>query len=225
MRALIFDFDGLIVDTESAIYEAWRELYLHHGQDLPLPTYVQCVGSTFGQYDPMAALESLIGGPVDWDAMLPKKDARIRELQRTLDTMPGIRALLLEAAETGLPCAIASSSQRTHVNIWMERTGIGRAFTLIRTRDDVARAKPAPDLFLAAAAGLGVEPSEALVLEDSLNGLRAARAAGVPCVVVPSPVTLGSDFTGAAAILETLDAVSLEALRAIHRETAVNGPG
>ena len=59
MRALVFDFDGLIVDTESAIYEAWRELYLHHGHDLPLPVYVQCVGSTFGHYDPMAALEEL----------------------------------------------------------------------------------------------------------------------------------------------------------------------
>jgi HAD superfamily hydrolase (TIGR01509 family) len=220
MRALIFDFDGLIVDTESAIYEAWRELYLHHGHDLPLPTYVQCVGSTFHTYDPMAALENLTGGPVNWDEVLPRKDARIRELQQDLDTMPGIRALLLEAANAGIPCAIASSSQRVHVQGWLDRTGLFDAFTLIRTRDDVARAKPAPDLFLAAAAGLGLTPGETLVLEDSYNGLHAARAAGAPCVIVPSPVTRGSDFTGAAAILNTLEGTTIDALAAAHRSPA-----
>jgi HAD superfamily hydrolase (TIGR01509 family) len=220
MRALIFDFDGLIVDTESAIYVAWRELYLDHGHDLPVPTYVQCVGSTFGHYDPMAALESLTGGPVNWDDVLPRKDARIRELQHGLDTMPGIRALLLEAERLGIPCAVASSSQRVHVHGWLDRTGIADAFTLIRTRDDVARAKPAPDLFLAAAAGLNLTAAETLVLEDSANGLLAARAAGAPCVVVPSPVTRGSDFTGAAAIVDTLENMTLDTLCAIHGKAA-----
>jgi putative hydrolase of the HAD superfamily len=221
MRALIFDFDGLIVDTESAIYEAWRELYFHHGHDLPLSTYVQCVGSTFSTYDPMAALESLTGAPVLWEEVLPRKDARIRELQKELDTMPGIRTLLMEAERQGIPCAIASSSQRIHVEGWLDRTGIMDAFTLIRTRDDVARAKPAPDLFLAAAAGLGLDPAETLVLEDSSNGLLAARAAGAPCVIVPSPVTRGSDFTGAAAIIDSLEGVTLEGLLAIHAAPAV----
>lgn len=217
MRALVFDFDGLIVDTESAIYEAWRELYLHHGHDLPLPVYVQCVGSTFGHYDPMAALEELTGEPVKWEEVLPRKDARIRELQLGLDTMPGIRELLLEAESRGIPCAVASSSQSSHVRSWLNRTGIADAFALIRTRDDVARAKPAPDLFLAAAEGLRLTPGETLVLEDSANGLRAACAAGAPCVIVPSPVTRGSDFTGAAAIIHTLDGMTLEGLHSVHR--------
>jgi putative hydrolase of the HAD superfamily len=217
MRALIFDFDGLIVDTESAIYEAWRELYLFHGHDLELPTYVQCVGSTFSHYDPMAALEDLTGNPVLWDEVLPQKDARIRELQRGLDTMPGIRTLLVEAERSGLPCAVASSSSRRHVQGWLDRTGIADAFTVIRTRDDVTRAKPFPDLFLAAAEGLGVSPGETLVLEDSSNGLRAALTAGAPCVIVPSPITRGSDFSGAAAILESLETVTLDGLRDIHR--------
>lgn len=218
MRALVFDFDGLIVDTESAIYEAWRELYLHHGHDLPLPTYVQCVGSTFGHYNPMAALEELTGGLVAWESVLPRKDARIRELQQGLDTLPGIRELLMEADRAGIPCAVASSSQRSHVQTWLDRTGIGDAFAAIRTRDDVVSAKPAPDLFLAAAEALGLSAPETLVLEDSLNGLRAARAAGAPCVIVPSPVTRGSDFAGAAAILDTLHAVGVPQLHAIHRQ-------
>ncbi len=217
MHALIFDFDGLIVDTESAIYEAWRELYLSQGHDLPLPTYVQCVGSVFGHYDPMEALEALTGGPVDWDRLLPIKDARIRAGQVGLDALPGIRALLGEARAEGTPCVVASSSQRSHVGGWLERTGLREHFDFVRSRDDVARAKPFPDLFLAAADGLGLRPEQTLVLEDSANGLRASLAAGAPCVVVPSPVTLGSDFSGATAILDTLEGVSLARLRRIHR--------
>jgi putative hydrolase of the HAD superfamily len=216
MRALIFDFDGLIVDTESAIYEAWRELYRFHGHDLLLETYVQCVGSTFSHYDPMAALETLTDRRVAWEEVLPRKDARIVELQRGLDTMPGIRALLVEAERRGIPCAVASSSSRAHVTGWLERTGIAQAFAAICTRDDVARAKPAPDLFLAASERLELSPRETLVLEDSTNGLRAARAASAPCVIVPSPVTRGSDFTGAAAIIETLEGMPVERLREIH---------
>lgn len=215
-RALIFDFDGLVVDTESAIYEAWRELYLSQGHDLPLPTYVQCVGSVFGHYDPMAALEILTGKPVEWPVLLPMKDERIRSGQLGLDTMPGVRELLLEARGAGLPCVIASSSQRTHVQSWMERTGIGHHFDFIHTRDEVKHAKPSPDLFLLAAASLGVRPEETLVLEDSLNGLRAARAAAAPCIIVPSPVTKGSDFTGATSILETLEGVDLALLKTLH---------
>ena len=216
MRALIFDFDGLIVDTESAIYEAWRELYLAHGHDLPLATYVQCVGSVFGHYDPMVALEALLGSPVDWDTHLPMKDARIRAGQQGLDTMPGIRELLAEARAAGIPCVVASSSQRSHVSGWLDRTGLRDQFNFVRSRDDVARAKPFPDLFLSAAEGLGLRPEETLVLEDSSNGLRASLAAGAPCVIVPSPVTDGSDFTGAAAILKTLAGVSIGGLRGIH---------
>ncbi len=216
MLALIFDFDGLIVDTESAIYEAWRELYLAHGQDLPLATYVQCVGSVFGHYDPMAALESLMGGPVDWAAHLPVKDARIRAGRQGLDTLPGVRELLLAASMAGVPCAVASSSQRSHVEGWLKRVGIRDLFQFVLSRDDVSRAKPAPDLFLLAAEKLGILPREALVLEDSANGLRAALAAGAPCLIVPSPVTRGSDFTGAAAVHPSLHGMTVAALREIH---------
>ncbi len=216
MRAIVFDFDGLIVDTESAIYVAWREIYLHHGHDLPLETYVQCVGSTFGHYDPMAALEELTGGPVKWDEVLPRKDERIRELQQGLGTLPGVRELLLAADRAGIPCAVASSSQNSHVFSWLDRVGLRDAFSLIRTRDNVRQAKPSPDLFLAAAEGLSLAPGETLVLEDSANGLRAARAAGAPCVIVPSPVTRGSDFSGAAGMLETLAGVELDHLRGLH---------
>ncbi len=216
MLGILFDFDGLIVDTESAIYVAWRELYEAHGQVLPLEVYVQCVGSVFGTYDPMVELERLVGGPVEWEGALGVKERRIRELWVGLDVLPGIRELLVEARGAGVPCAVASSSTRSHVLGWLERTGIGGFFQAVRTRDDVARAKPAPDLFLAAAGALGVAAGECLVLEDSANGLRAAVAAGAPCVVVPSPVTRGLDFTGACAVRTSLEGVGLAELMELH---------
>jgi len=111
------------------------------------------------------------------------------------------------------------------VGRWLVRTGLAGAFEAVLTRDDVARAKPWPDLFLAASEALGVVPEEALVLEDSHNGLRAAVAAGVPCVVVPSPVTRGLDFGGAAAVLPTLHEVSVGQLREIHRGFALARAG
>ncbi len=199
IRGLIFDFDGLIVDTETAIYDAWRELYAAFGQDLPLADYVRCVGSDFAQYNPQTVLEERLGAAVEWEPHLEKKDARIREWLESEDTRPGVRELVAEATASGLHRAVASSSSRDWVSGWLEKLALAPHFPEIRCRDDVARIKPEPDLFLAAAEALGIHPSEALVLEDSENGLRAARAAGMRCVIVHNPVTGGGTFAGALA--------------------------
>jgi putative hydrolase of the HAD superfamily len=203
--ALLFDFDGLMVDTEYAIYEAWRDLYRSQGHDLPLETYVQCVGSTFATYSPMDALEQLLGHTPDWPTLLAEKNRSIQEKQQFLDAMPGIRELLNSAREKGIRTAVASSSDSGHVYGWLEKLDLRRWFDTICTREDVERAKPAPDLFLLAMERLGVAAKNSLVLEDSRNGLLAATAAGVACVVVPNRTTSTSDFTGAALRLETLE--------------------
>ena len=210
--ALIFDFDGLIVDTESAIYDAWRELYASQGHDLTLADYINCVGSTFAGFDPVAELDRRLGRPADWEPLIAIKDARIRELHEPLEPLPGVRELLAAASNQSVPCAVASSSERRWVNRWLERLDLKDCFQIIRTRDHVARAKPAPDLFLSAAEGLRVPPARCLVLEDSRNGLLAAQAAGMPCVVIPGPVTKDSDFSGAARVLRSLNEVSLDDL-------------
>ncbi|MCP5550504.1 MAG: HAD-IA family hydrolase [Akkermansiaceae bacterium] len=210
VRALIFDFDGLILDTEVPIYEAWRENYQAHGHDLPLELYVGCVGSDFGRFDPKLHLESLTGERLDWDHWDELREIRALERVNALaEPMPGVRRLLDEAAAAGLPCVVASSSPRSWVETHLERIGLRGAFRFTRCIDDVARPKPAPDLFLAAAAGLGVAPAEALVFEDSLNGLLAAREAGIRCVNVPNPVTAHLDFSGAALVLDSLENVGL----------------
>lgn len=214
VEALVFDFDGLILDTEYPIYEAWQECYRAHGQHLPLELYCDCVGSDFGRFDPVAHLETAHGARVDWDFWDVERERRTLEIVHQLPPLPGVRERLLEAEACGLPCVVASSSTRSWVEPHLERLGLRGFFRFTKCRDDVAQAKPAPDLFSAAVRGLGLSPDRALVFEDSLNGLRAAQAAGVPCVVVPNRVTGHLDFTGAALRLESFAEGTLEELLA-----------
>jgi putative hydrolase of the HAD superfamily len=213
LKALIFDFDGLMVDTETAIYITWREIYEQHGYELPLETYVQCVGSHNTDYNPAKELDQMVGRVLDWDTLLAEQSRRNRELHQDLGPFPGIKELLLEANETGVKCAVASSSNSEWVHGWLHRLGLWDHFDAVITRDLVERPKPAPDLFLLAMSRLGVTGTEAVVLEDSVNGLRAAVAAEVPCIIVPNTVTRGLDFSAARAVLPTLGGVGLAGLR------------
>jgi putative hydrolase of the HAD superfamily len=219
LRAFIFDFDGLIVDTETAIYQAWREVYADHGQELELATYADCVGSDHGQFDPMQHLDGLLGRSLDWGALAPQKEARIRELLTHQETLPGVRELLALAAEQGIVCAVASSSSLNWVGGWLTKLELGHHFEVVRTRDHVERIKPHPDLFLAAAGGLDVPPANAIVFEDSENGLRAAQAAGIHCVAVPNEITAAGAFEGAALRIDSLADVDLADLHGLFEET------
>lgn len=217
LRALLFDFDGLMVDTETAIYQAWQEIYASHGQELPLATYVHCVGSHAHDYDPGRALDELLGKSLDWTALMKQQSLRVRELHQGLGPFPGIRELLTEANEAGVACAVASSSNAQWVNGWLERLNLKHHFQAIITRDLVQRAKPAPDLFLLAMERLGSTGADSLVLEDSQNGLKAAIAADVPCVIVPNTVTDGLDFSLADAVIPTLAGLQIADLAALRK--------
>ncbi len=215
LRALLFDFDGLILDTEGPVYEAWREDYREHGHELPLEVYAACVGSDFNRFDPKAHLESLVGYAIDWPERDRWRERRALERVWSLGPLPGVVALLDEATAAGVPCAVASSSPRSWVEGHLSRLGLLERFAATRCLDDVAEPKPAPDLFLAAAGAVGVAPGEALVLEDSRNGLLAASAAGIACVVVPNRVTAHLDFGGAALVANSLGDLQLAGLGAL----------
>lgn len=215
MEALLFDFDGLILDTEVPVFEAWQENYRAHGHELPLETYIQCVGSDFARFDPKMHLESLIGEPIDWDEWDQRRETDALAKVQSLDPMPGVIALLEDAKRNRIPCAVASSSPRSWVEDHLARLGLLESFVLTRCLDDVQAPKPSPELFLSAAEGLGVPPDKAIVFEDSLNGLKAARAAGSPCVVVPNQVTRLLDFPGATRIVNSLEDVRFVDLQGI----------
>lgn len=190
IQALIFDFDGLILDTETAALESWRSIYTEYGQELALEQWQDALGRAPGQgFDALAHLASVVSDPFDQTAVLAERQARKRRMCEELSVLPGVREVLAEARAMGLPCAVASSSGREWVEGWLRTHGLLDAFACVRTSDDVTAAKPAPDLFLSAAACLRVPPAACLVFEDSPNGVRAARAAGMRCVVVPCELT------------------------------------
>lgn len=211
--ALIFDFDGLIVDTESAGFESWRRIYAEYGHELSLERWQGAIGSQHG-FDALEHLYSLTGGAFDRAAMRQRREQLKAELSAPQPLLPGVRAILAEAAVLGLPRAIASSSNRAWVVGWLRHHAIEGSFQCIRTAEDVPVTKPAPDLFLAAASCLKVEPARCLVFEDSANGILAARAAGMRCVAVPGPLTRHLALPRADLLLASLDALPLREILA-----------
>jgi HAD superfamily hydrolase (TIGR01509 family) len=201
--AIIFDFDGLILDTESTIFAEWQGVFEARGHLLRLEVWQHALG-TFGAYDPCAHLAELTGEAFDHEAL--RQEVRARNLTRceALDLLPGVRERLHEARALGLHTAVASSSTSAWVEGWLERHEIRGFFDAVCCRDHVERVKPAPDLFLLASARLDVGPERCLVFEDSPNGIRAARAAGMRCVAVPNPVTHLLPMDGAELVLASL---------------------
>jgi HAD superfamily hydrolase (TIGR01509 family) len=213
LRALILDFDGLILDTESPIFEAWSEEYRRHGHELEVERWQHALG-THGGFDPCERLLSLVGPRFDPEAL--REQIRQRNLLRCEQQplLPGIEDLLGQARALGLGTAVASSSSRGWVLGWLERHRVLHLFDAVCARDDVARVKPAPDLFLLAAERLGATPASCLVFEDSPNGIRAARAAGMRCVAVPNAVTRLLPLPDPDLVLGSADELPLAAVAA-----------
>ncbi len=208
IQALIFDFDGLLVDTETPAFESWWMLYGEYGHDLALDLWQGALGTNQG-FDALDHLESLLGRALDRVANMAHRRQLKAELSAEQPLLPGVVEILAQARALGLPCAVASSSDRAWVEGWLERHAVRPAFACVRTADDVAMTKPAPDLFLSAAAYLGVPPAACLVFEDSTNGILAARAAGMRCVAVPGAVTRQLTLPPADLVLPALDALPL----------------
>jgi len=201
LKGLIFDFDGLIVDTETVIYETWKRVYEDNEQSLKLTDYKQCVGSDFTQFDPGKELEKRCGKKFDWNKINEQREKIIRDTLETQKARPGILDFLEEASKLGLKMAIASSSSKGWVLGWVEKLKIKHYFEQFFNRDDVKKIKPAPDLFLSSCEALNIKTSEALVLEDSENGLKAATCAGIKCAIITNKITEGGNFSNA--VIET----------------------
>ena len=213
MKALIFDFDGLIWDTEMPDYISWQNVYREHGVELPLEKWVSIVGGTAeSDFDPYDYLEELVGEKVDREGIWIKRRKSDLELIESQPILPGVESYLADAKEMGLKLGIASSSPENWVIGHLTRLGLLDNFEVICTADDVEKTKPAPDLFLLAAEKLGVSPDQAIVFEDSRNGVLAAKRAGMFVVAVPNELTEGLDFSEVDMKLKSLAELSLKEL-------------
>src|SRR5450759_5643963 len=211
IRAIVFDFDGLILDTEEPVYRSWLEVYQAHGEDLPFERWVQIVGSTTAGFHPQHHLEERLGRPLPKE-VLDRRISRRTEMVLAQKVLPGVERHIEEAKAMGLKLGVASSSTNEWVRGHLARLGILDRFDCMRCRDDVANAKPEPDLYLAVLECLGALASEAIAIEDSPNGVMAAKRAGMRCVAIPNSITARLDLGQANLLLGSLADVTLAEL-------------
>jgi HAD superfamily hydrolase (TIGR01509 family) len=202
LRALIFDFDGLLVDTEMSALRAWQEVLLDYGVTLPLDVWHAAVGGQSSVTTALTYLESRIG-PYDREPVVTRWRAVNLALATQQPLREGVAGLLAEAAAQGLRLAVASGATGDWVAMQLRRVGVHRLFDVVSTVDG-KRPKPAPDVYLAALDSLGLAPDEAIAFEDSPTGVAAAKAAGLRCVAVPNEVTAALTFADADLVVPSL---------------------
>ncbi|MGB6223611.1 HAD family hydrolase [Haloferula sp.] len=207
--AVLFDFDGVLVDTEWAIYEAWQRTFRAHGHDLPLEIYTRCIGSDFDTWSPKTHLEDLTGSSFDWHQLDESRQVEIRRDLEQAGPMAGVIPLLDKLKSQGVRIGVVSSSNHSWVDGWLEKLRLMPYFETIVCRGDAPRIKPAPDLWLEALRRLDLPASEVLVFEDSLNGVKSAKEAGLTVYAVPNRTTAGLDFSIADKVLSSLESFDL----------------
>jgi HAD superfamily hydrolase (TIGR01509 family) len=212
IRALLFDFDGLLLDTESPSYAAWADVYRQHDHELTLETWSAAIGTLDG-FHPFEELERRLGHALDRDEV----DAARRAAENTAieleELREGVHDYLEQAERLGLVRAIVSSSGHDWINGHLARLELLDGWScIVAANGDAERAKPRPTLYLEALEHLGVAADEAVAFEDSPNGITAAKAAGIYCVAVPNPTTAALDVTHADLVLRSLEEVPLDEL-------------
>lgn len=222
IKAIIFDFDGVILETEGPVHQSWSELYQELGLTLSMEVWAATIGAGEYTFDPLADIEKQVGKLADREILAARRRQRENELVAAQPVMPGIVDMLKEARRLGLAVALASSSSCRWVVGHLERLGLLEYFSVIRASDDVERTKPDPELYLAALDGLGINNAQALAVEDSPNGISAAKRAGLFCIAVPHNLTRSLPLEHADMLLESLDSMPLDMLVA-EVERRLNG--
>ena len=208
-KAVAFDFDGLIVDTEVPEYEAWLSIFRSYGVDLSLSIWTPHIGGGLKGFDIYAHLEGLVGKRIDRDEMRRQHGVVFNALFERAVPLPGVENYIACALERGLRIGIASSSPRSWVSPKLEHLGLAGAFETVVCSDDVGSVKPDPASYLMVLADLGVTSEEAFALEDSPNGVQGAKNAGLLCVAVPGVMTRDCSFDHADMRIESLEDMAL----------------
>ena len=215
IKALIFDIDGLILDTETPEFSVWQNIYQEHGFELPNDEWGKIVGGDgLSDFDAAKHLSLLAQGRLDSVSLRARHRSETHTLNQQQPILPGVLETIREAKRLGLKLSIASSSTHLWVDTHAKRLGIFDYFDAVICSDDVGadRTKPFPDLYLMALERLKVRNDEAVVFEDSPNGVTAARLAGIFVVAVPNPVTSMLQFEGENLMLTSLSDLYLPRL-------------
>jgi beta-phosphoglucomutase-like phosphatase (HAD superfamily) len=220
VRALLFDFDGTLVDTEAAAYRSWQEVFVERGHELALDRWVAAVGTLDG-FDPLDELERLSGTAVDRETLTARQLRRERELGDLELLRAGVSDYLSGARGLGLRVGIVTSSSTHWVERHLQRLGAAGGWScIVAANRDATVAKPRPTLYLQALRQLGVPPDEAVAIEDSPNGVAAATAAGLYTVAVPNGVTAGLDLSRADLVVASLAELPLSELLTLAERRA-----
>jgi len=222
IRVLIFDFDGLILDTEVPDLQSWQEIYQAHGCCLPFSTWSTYIGGSAGLFNPYDYLEEQLGRAVEREEIRSKRRQRYLEMVEAQSILPGVKDYINDAKRMGLKLALASSSSRDWVTGNLSRLGLIACFDCIKCADDVKRVKPAPVLYQSVLDALNLRADEGIVLEDSPNGILAAKRAGLFCVAVPNALTRQLSLDLADLRLNSLADLSLEKLLLQVQKNGVN---
>jgi HAD superfamily hydrolase (TIGR01509 family) len=210
VRAVVFDMDGLLVDSEAVFRDAMMHVAREQGRDLPLEVFLRMVGLPAPASRSVALAHFGADFPIDAFNEAVWKHAQAHHDEIGVALKAGVTELLDHLDDAGLPRAVATSSTHAAVERQLGRNGILARFQAVVAAGDYARGKPNPDPFLTAAARLGVDPADCLALEDSHNGVRAAHAAGMMTVMVPDLLAATDEMRARCiAIAESLHDVQL----------------
>jgi len=209
-RALVLDFDGTIVDTETTLFQAYAEVFEGHGHELDRALWASIIG-TDSDWDPLADLEARLGAPLD-QAVHDRRRSRRDELIVAAGIRPGILEWLDEADALDIPVGIASSSPIDWVERHLDRLGLLERIACFACCNEVIPAKPDPTSYRLACEALGADPRRSIAVEDSPHGVAAATAAGLFTVAVPHDLTSSLDLSAADLVVGSLTELSLAAL-------------
>jgi HAD superfamily hydrolase (TIGR01509 family) len=212
IKGIIFDFDGLICDTETPELRAWEALFADNSLTFPFERYQETIGAVHNDDTPFIFLEEMLNHPINRAEVKEKFTFFRNKLIEIEPIRPGILDYLNQAKEIGLQIGLASSSPRSWIDFHLNRLLITDFFGCIKTFNDVSKTKPDPELFIKALECMNLKPREVVALEDSPNGVFAAKKAGIYVSVFPNEVTSIFEFAGADLVVDSLEEMPLKKL-------------
>lgn len=210
IKGIIFDFDGLILDTETPEMLAWEKAFTEHGLSFPIEKYLNSIGTVSDNHFVQGFMQEMGLSEGEIQQTVLAYQSHIATFEHMNHPREGVLDLIHDAEKNGLRLAVASNSYRTWVVDNLQRLALDSHFDPICTRDDVTNSKPDPELYNLVLARWGFTSNEVLALEDSPNGIKAAKNAGIFCVAVPNPITIRMDITLADLIFSSFLDFSLQ---------------